>query len=685
MYGGVDGDIMNGGIGNDLIYGGDNIVGPDPLNPLLTVLDPEQAVNAGAVLDDAIKGGDGNDIIYGGGGFDSIEGNGGHDILIPGSGGTAAAVNALAREVMDGNEGDDIYIVERDIDFPNMDFNDTGLTFLELVNKGPGFRQGNGLGIDEVRFTQNTAADIVIGVTAPNGAVQAFLGIERLVIGTGLGAVADTTGTAAINIDAALANPGLLEGLEIIGNAGTNNLIGTDFNDILDGGVGDDTLIGLLGDDTYIIDNPLDVINEIAAGGLDTVIVQGNFNFSLAVDPDLENLTLLGTALQGTGNDLDNLIIGNASNNVLTGNAGNDTLDGGLGNDTLIGGLGDDTYFVDSTLDVVVEALNEGLDTVNSSVSHTLAANVEVLTLTGTALTGTGNALANTITGNASNNTLNGDAGNDTLTGGLGNDTFVFNSPLAASNVDAITDFVTGDFLQLDRGIFTALSGGTTLTAPEFLAAAGATVATTAQQRIIYNPSSGALRYDSDGTGAAAAVVIANLNPNAPLTAAAIALVGAVPPPPSNVINGTVNADNLVGTAGNDTINGLAGNDTLNGGTGNDVLTGGLGADTFRFDAQGPTNRDLITDFTTAQGDLIALAANVFTRIGNPGNVLGAAQFRSGAGVTTANNRDQRILYDTNTGSLSWDRDGSRTDFAPIQFATLNPIAALTNTSFILV
>ncbi|OBQ43235.1 MAG: hypothetical protein AN484_13635, partial [Aphanizomenon flos-aquae WA102] len=132
----------------------------------------------------------------------------------------------------------------------------------------------------------------------------------------------------------------------------------------------------------------------------------------------VENLTLQGTtAINGTGNDLNNIITGNTGNNVLTG---------GTGADTLIGGAGNDSYYVDNTADIITENLNQGTDSVFSTVTYTLSANVENLTLQGTtAINGTGNDLNNSITGNTGNNTLDGGTGADTLTGNAGSDTLI--------------------------------------------------------------------------------------------------------------------------------------------------------------------------------------------------------------------------------------------------------------------
>jgi trimeric autotransporter adhesin len=198
------------------------------------------------------------------------------------------------------------------------------------------------------------------------------------------------------------------------GNTLNNTLTGNAGNNILDGGAGNDTLIGKAGNDIYIVDSASDVIIELAGEGTDTV----KSSISWILGDNLENLTLTGTAaINGTGNTLDN---------TLTGNAGNNILDGGLGNDTLIGGAGDDLYIVDSANDRITEQAGGGTDTVQSSVTWILGANLENLTLTGnSAINGTGNNLDNILIGNSAGNILDGRGGNDTLIGGIGNDTLL--------------------------------------------------------------------------------------------------------------------------------------------------------------------------------------------------------------------------------------------------------------------
>jgi serralysin len=157
------------------------------------------------------------------------------------------------------------------------------------------------------------------------------------------------------------------------------------------------------------------------------------------------------------GNDT---IYGAAGNDVLSGLGGDDTIDGGTGADKMMGGPGNDTYIVDNKNDQVIEYPNQGTDTVQSSVTYTLPANVENLTLTGhSSINGTGNALDNVIIGNSANNILTGLGGNDILTGGGGSDTFVFGPNFGH---DTITDFqATGSnhgILQFSHNTFNSFA-----------------------------------------------------------------------------------------------------------------------------------------------------------------------------------------------------------------------------------
>jgi Ca2+-binding RTX toxin-like protein len=271
---------------------------------------------------------------------------------------------------------------------------------------------------------------------------------------------------------------------------------------------------GGAGNDTYIVDNAGDVVTEASSAGTDTV--QSSVTFTLGAN--LENLTLTGSAaINGTGNSLAN---------IITGNSGNNILNGGTGADTMTGGAGNDTYIVDNVGDRAIEASSAGTNTVQSSVTFTLGANLDNLALTGSAaINGTGNTLANVIMGNTGINTLNGGGGNDVLyghlgndrlAGGAGNDTFVFNTALnGTTNVDTITDFVVAnDTFRLENAIFTHLQTGT-------LAAAAFWIGTAAHDntdRIIYNKTAGTISYDDDGNGAHAAVLFAHVAANLALT-----------------------------------------------------------------------------------------------------------------------------------------------------------------------
>lgn len=175
-------------------------------------------------------------------------------------------------------------------------------------------------------------------------------------------------------------------------------------------------------DNNYIVNSIADVVTEQVNGGWD-VVTSNLDNYTLPANVEVLRF---GTSIStGTGN---------AGNNYLLGNALDNTLNGGAGADVMAAYAGNDTYFVDNARDIVVEAVNEGTDTVNASISYTLTANVEILNLLGTTVGGFGNALNNTITGNAADNLLNGDVGIDTVIGGAGNDYYF---------VDNTTDVIT--------------------------------------------------------------------------------------------------------------------------------------------------------------------------------------------------------------------------------------------------
>ncbi len=167
--------------------------------------------------------------------------------------------------------------------------------------------------------------------------------------------------------------------------------------------------------------------------------------FALTVSGPLPQ-TLIGTVDNDilTGGGGDDTLNGLAGNDRLNGGQGNDVLDGGTGVDTMQGGTGNDTYTVDRPGDVVTELAHEGIDTVHSSITYTLGANIEQLTLSGTAaINGTGNALNNVLLGNSANNTLNGGAGHDRLDGGLGSDMMIGGVGDDTYVVDRAGDVVT--------------------------------------------------------------------------------------------------------------------------------------------------------------------------------------------------------------------------------------------------
>ncbi|MEA3193574.1 MAG: hypothetical protein QOD26_1907, partial [Betaproteobacteria bacterium] len=365
-----------------------------------------------------------------------------------------------------------------------------------------------------------------------------------------------------------------------IGNASNNTITGNGAANTMNGMAGNDTLTGGAGADSFIYNQApgtanADTITDFASG-VDQIRLDGSvmnalgasgnfaagdarfFAGTTAHDAD-DRVIWDGTSLwydaDGTGAAarqkiadisgtvvatdiaIDNgstppppssgqMITGTSGNDSLTGGAGNDTLDGGAGADTMNGQAGDDTYIVGAG-DVLADS--SGNDTVIAGTSWALASGFENLTLSGSAaLNGSGNSAANIILGNSGNNVLRTREGNDTVTGGGGRDLFDFTTAASATNVDTVTDFVSGtDELEFEDAAFTAIGAAGVWAAGDarFWSAAGATSGHDANDRLVYNSSTGALYYDADGSGAGAAVQVATLQGTPTVSATDITVI----------------------------------------------------------------------------------------------------------------------------------------------------------------
>ncbi len=319
-----------------------------------------------------------------------------------------------------------------------------------------------------------------------NGNTNATLAATAASITEGQAGVTPTL-TFTVNLDTAAASPlSLAWRVESFGDFAAN---GTDF---VGGALPTGTLDFASGATSATISIPINGDTSIEA----------NETFRLVLDTPSTGLLITTSTATGTiiTDDAGPRVLSNSTlfpDNVTATNAqpwvqaraGNDTvngsavtvslaLDGGNGTDTLTGGTASDQLVG-----------GNGNDNLNG---------------------GDGDDF---LSGGANNDVLNGGLGSDILTGGANNDFFVFNTTLGSTNIDTITDFsVVDDTIRLENnGVFTALTSTGTLAAAAFNTGAAAS---DASDRIIYDPSTGALIYDPDGTGATAAIQFAILQPS---------------------------------------------------------------------------------------------------------------------------------------------------------------------------
>lgn len=563
LDGGDGDDMLNGGRGDDIIEGGlgnntvtyADLVSADPLSVDLTAHTATVGISEIDTLFNIrnVVGSAGTDSISGDAQDNRLEGGDSDDLLNGGAG-----VDTLI-----GGSGNDIYFVD-----------DAADAIVEAAGEGN----------DRVLAT---AASYTLGANLEE---LAFVGVGDF---TG-------TGNAGANL--------------ITGGDGVNTLYGMAGDDTLDAGNGGasvtDILVGGTGNDVYILDNPSDELTlptlvrvvENANEGIDTVRTT---RVAHVLESGVENLVFTSDGFHvGVGNELDNQLVGGTGDDELSGMVGNDVLIGGTGNDILTGGdgadvmaggSGNDTYDVSDAGDTVNENLDEGQDTVATSLgNYTLGANVEALKYNGSyagtgVFVGQGNALANVIEGSNGIDSLLGNGGNDSLYGGAGND--ILNGGADSDNLyggDGSDTLIGGteddnlfggagnDTLEGNNGN-DALQGND---GNDILngSAGDDQMAGGAGNDVYYVDSALDQALENAGEGVDEVLAVGNADLSYTLSANVDNLSYAGTGQFTGVGN---DIDNLIaGGSGSDTLDGAGGNDTLIGGTGDDTLLGGAGDDT---------------------------------------------------------------------------------------------------------
>lgn len=466
LYGEGGDDTLEGGLGKDTLWGGeghDSLVGGLEADLLL-----------GEGGDDILDGGDGNDVLYGLEGADLLKGGAGDDTYHLLDLGVHMVEEASGQGVDTVHVYDHTYYaLSSHVDHLNAAYANQGAMLIgnDLANRITG-----SLYDDVLSGGQNN--DTLVGGEGSDVLV-ADSGIDLLqgglhddtyrIFGDGAHVIEETldAGVDTVEIQGARVNFTLsahvehltaqwaTAGMVLNGNDMANQIVGSAYDDQLFGMAGDDELRGGggadvmnggAGNDTYHVEQSGDVVSgELATvGEIDTIIT--SVSLATAMATNVENLSLLagsaartalGNASANTmrGNEFDNTLDGGTGNDTLFGGDGKDVLKGGAGNDelrgeggsdTLTGGTGNDTYHVDAGDVITAESTTASeIDTVVSSTNWTLANYLEHLTLdagAASALTGTGNSLANRLTGNEFNNTLIGSGGSDSLWGEQGDD-----------------------------------------------------------------------------------------------------------------------------------------------------------------------------------------------------------------------------------------------------------------------
>ncbi|KQS88430.1 MULTISPECIES: M10 family metallopeptidase [unclassified Rhizobium] len=602
-----------------------------------------------SLIENAI-GGSGNDSITGNNANNTLTGNGGNDTLLAGSG----------IDIIDGGDGNDW--IEGGFSTDTVNGNAGNDTF--YVRDGEfGDNTDGGSGDDVLDVSNYTSRGAIVNLGANTydfsptfGGPYSIVNVEN-VRGT---QVADTiTGDALGNI--------------LVGNGGNDTISGAAGNDTLDGGNGNDTLLGGDGNDTLTAGSGVDLVygnngNDrfylmqgwqggvgeayFGGAGYDTFDTSTVIFSPFSVYVNLQDgefyeigwagffdisLSSVERVVTGDGEDLvtgsgevnglftgagDDVVEGLGGDDTLSGEDGDDRLDGGSGADNLWGGNGTDTAsYLSATAGVIASLSSPGANTGDAAGdTYSLIENLA------------GSNYADFLYGTGGNNRIVAYDGNDTVKGYSGNDEL-----LGLDGNDILIGGIGADYMSGGNGRDTA-------------------------------------SYDGAGSG-----VIANLSSPGGNTGEA---TGDTYNSIENMIGSGFN-DELYADNDDNNINGGGGDDLIKGYNGNDVLTGGTGDDEFNFNTalNAATNLDRILDFNVAD-DIISLENAIFTQVGALG-VLAAAAFKANtSGLAT--DASDRIIYETDTGDLLYDSDGTGAT-AGIQFARITAGLALTNTDFLVV
>jgi len=296
----------------------------------------------------------------------------------------------------------------------------------------------------------------VSSAIAPSDLILDGGGGTDLLIGE-FSAIADSSRLVVASDSTIDSNRGQFAGFErfeLYGGIGVDTFTTGAGDDLLDGGGGDDVLAGGAGDDSYVVRSSNAQVTESANAGIDSVTAYASFTLGA----NIENLTLKGdsvTPIDGTGNDIANVITGTNGINILRGMGGDDFLVGGAGGDQLDGGTGSDTADYQASNGAVSINLAAGTASGGFAQGDTLTS-IENLRGSSFGDTLIGNDAANRLEGFEGDDVLVGGTGADALVGGTGKD--VFRGTAAELNGDTIVDLSGGDRISISDATLAGFS-----------------------------------------------------------------------------------------------------------------------------------------------------------------------------------------------------------------------------------